>query len=109
MIIGKLRHLVKLQSSADTQNEFGEETNKVWSTDENIFASIEPIRGRELLEFQQMNAEVTHRIIIRNTSNATAAKRILWGSRIFDINVVRKIEERNIMMELLCKEMIDLT
>jgi SPP1 family predicted phage head-tail adaptor len=109
MIIGKLRHKVKLQSSQDTQNEFGEETNKNWATDEQIFASIEPLRGRELLEFNQMNAEVTHRIIIRETSNATASKRILWGTRIFDINVVRKIEERNIMMELLCKEMIDLT
>ena len=105
MIIGKLRHLVKLQSSDDAMSDYGEET-KTWVTDESIFASIEPIRGRELLEFDQMGAEISHRIIIRNTDNATPAKRILWGTGIFDINVVRKIEERNIMMELLCKEKV---
>ena len=105
MIIGKLRHLVKLQSSIDTMSDYGEET-KTWVTIESIYASVEPLRGRELLEFDQMEAEISHRIIIRATDNATPSTRILWGSRIFDINVVRKIEEREIMMELFCKELV---
>lgn len=103
MIIGKLRHYVDLQSATASQNGYGEES-KVWATDESIFAQIEPLRGQQLLEYQQINAELTHRIIIRYTSNATPAKRIKWGSRIFDISVVRNVEERNISQELLCKE-----
>jgi SPP1 family predicted phage head-tail adaptor len=105
MIIGKLKHYVNLQSSTNAIDDYGEE-NKTWSTDESIFAQIQPLRGSELLEYQQINAELTHRIIIRYTSNATPAKRILFGSRIFDINVVRNIDEKNEMQELLCKEKV---
>lgn len=105
MVIGKLRHYVQLQSSADAQDDYGQQS-KVWTTEESIFASIQPLRGQELLEFQQINAELTHKIFIRHTSNATPAKRIKFGTRIFDINVVRNIDERNIMQELLCKEKV---
>ena len=105
MDIGKLRHYVQIQSSANAQDDCGQQS-KVWTTEESIFASIQPLRGQELLEFQQINAELTHRIIIRYTSNATPAKRIKFGTRIFDINVVRNINERNIMQELLCKELV---
>ena len=103
MIIGKLRHKVKLQSSAQAQDGYGQES-KVWATDESIWAQIQPLRGAELLEYQQISTEVTHRIIIRYNSSVTSAKRILFGTRIFDINVPRNIDERNIFMELLCKE-----
>jgi len=96
---------VNIESSADAQDEYGEES-KVWANEESVFASIQPLRGQELLEFQQINAELTHRIIIRHTSNATVAKRIKFGTRIFDINVVRNIDERNTMQELLCKEKV---
>ena len=105
MIIGKLRHKVNLQSSTQAQGGYGGES-KVWATDESIFAQIQPLRGSELLEFQQINSELTHRIIIRHTSNATSAKRILYGARIFDINVVRNLKEKNGMVELICKEKV---
>jgi SPP1 family predicted phage head-tail adaptor len=105
MDIGKLRHYVQLESSANAQDDYGEQS-KVWSTEESFYASVQPLRGQELLEFQQINAELSHRIIIRHTSNVTPAKRIKFGTRIFDINVVRNIDERNIMQELLCKEKV---
>jgi len=108
MDIGKLKHYVQLQGSANAQDEYGEQS-KVWATEESIFASIQPLRGQELLEYQQINAELTHSIIIRHTSNATPAKRIKFGTRIFDISVVRNIDERNVMQELLCKEKVVLT
>ena len=105
MVIGKLRHYVKLQSSTSAQDEYNQEF-KTWATDESIFAQIKPLRGAELLEYQQLSTELSHSIIIRYTSNATPAKRILWGTRIFDINVVRNVDERNIYQELLCKEKV---
>lgn len=105
MDIGKLRHDIQIQSSANAQDGYGEQS-KVWTTEESVFASIQPMRGQELLEFQQMNVELSHRIIIRHTDNATPANRIKFGTRIFDINVVRNINERNIMQELLCKEKV---
>ena len=105
MIIGKLRHKVNLQSSTQAQDGYGEES-KTWSTDESIFAQIQPLRGTELIEYQQLSTELTHRIIIRYNSSVTPKKRILWGTRIFDINVVRNIDEKNVYQELLCKEKV---
>jgi SPP1 family predicted phage head-tail adaptor len=104
--IGKLRHRVQIQSSTDAQDGYGEQ-QKIWATEENVFASIEPIRGREWLEAQQVNLELTHRIIIRHTTNATAKNRIKFGDRIFDIAAPPiNIEEKNIYQELLCKEKV---
>jgi len=100
-----MRHYVNLQSYTTSQDDYGGQV-KTWSTDESIYAQVEPLRGQQLLEYQQINAELTHRIIIRYTANATPDKRIKWGSRIFDISVVRNIEEKGRMQELLCKEKI---
>ena len=105
MDIGKLRHYVQIESFTAAQDNYGQQ-NKVWATEESVFASIEPLRGREWLEAQQVSAELSHRIIIRHTNNAKPNNRIKFGTRIFDINVVRNIDERNIMQELLCKELV---
>jgi len=105
MDVGKLRHYVQIQSSTEAQDGYGQQ-NKIWATEESVFASIEPIRGSEWLEAQQVGAELSHRIIIRHTDNAKPNNRIKFGTRIFDINVVRNIDERNTMQELLCKELV---
>lgn len=103
MQIGKLRHYVDLQSSDDVPNEFGE-IEKTWSTFASVWASIEPLSGRELLQYQQLNAELSHRIVIRYNSSITPKCRIVYDARIFDINVIKNPDERNIFLELLCKE-----
>jgi len=103
MQIGKLRHYVDLQSSSDVPNDVGE-IEKDWSTFASVWASIEPLSGRELLQYQQLNAELSHRIVIRYNSSINNKCRVVFDSRIFDINVVKNLEERNVHQELLCKE-----
>jgi len=103
MQIGKLRHYVDLQSSSDVPNELGE-IEKTWSTIASVFASIEPLSGRELLQYQQFNAEMSHRIVIRYNSSVNSKCRVKFGYRIFDINMVKNPDERNIFLELICKE-----
>lgn len=101
----KLHHKVQLQSSDDVKNELGE-VEKTWSTFANVWASIEPLTGREILQYQQLNAELSHRIVIRHHSSVNPKCRIKFGMRIFDINVSLNLEERNIYQELLCKEAV---
>lgn len=103
MQIGKLRHYVDLQSSSDVPNEVGER-EKTWTTFASVWASIEPLSGRKLLQYQHLNAELSHRIVIRYNSSVTSKCRIVFGTRIFDINVVKNLEERNIYLEILGKE-----
>ena len=103
MRIGPLRHRIAIQSSTPTQGEYGE-VSLVWATDATVWASIEPLSGREMVSAQQQHAETTHRIRLRYTTNVTAESRISFDSRTFEIVSLINRKEMNWMLELLCKE-----
>ena len=42
------------------------------------WASIEPLRGRELVVAQGMRADLTHRIVLRYRGDVHEASRIVW-------------------------------
>ena len=91
---GKLRHKISIQSKASTRNGYNE-VDDTWSTDFTTRASITPLSGRELTEAQQVNSEVTHKVVTRYREPVSSAQRILFGSRIFHIVSVINPEERN--------------
>jgi len=103
MRAGNLRHKLEIQENTPTRNAVGEEVDS-WTTVATVWASIEPLSGVELLNAQQVAAETTVRIGLRYRSGVTAAHRIKFGARIFDINVVSNVGERNRELQLLCKE-----
>ena len=104
MNAGQLRHRIELQSSDGSKNTFGEK-EKIWTTYATVWASIEPLRGRELLWAQQISAELTHHIEIRYNSNVNAKHRARMGVRIFDFNTVKNVDEKDEMLEIFCKEL----
>jgi len=110
MKAGKLRHRIELQSNAPTQDSYGEPIAS-WTTDDTVWASIEPLSGRELLRAQEVHAEVTTRIRVRypgalGASTLTADDRIKHGARIFEIAAVINPDERDRELELLCVEAV---
>ena len=52
----------------------------------------------------QLEARVSHRIVIRYRDDVTTNDRILWGSRTFNIRAVIDREARGRWLELLCEE-----
>lgn len=84
--IGSLRHRVTVQqrTSPPTRDSFGEPI-QVWSNVAGVWASVEPLTGRELFQAQQVRADLTHRIALRGFAGLNAAERILWGSRVFNL------------------------
>jgi len=100
---GELRHRVTIQQKSVTRNTFGEEI-VTWQDVATVWAAIEPLRGREFFESQQVNAEVTTRIRIRYRPGITPTMRVVYGSRIFDIQAVINVEERNRELHLMCRE-----
>jgi SPP1 family predicted phage head-tail adaptor len=105
MKAGALKNLVSLQSASSTQGSTGEES-QTWSTYATAWASISPMAGRELEHASQVFASANYKIIIRHNSSVTPSHRVLWGTRIFEINAVLNVLERNREMELYCKELI---
>lgn len=107
MQIGKLRHKVELQARTEppTRDGYGQRTSE-WKTLKTVWASIEPATGKQLFVAQQIQAEISHVVTIRYYSGLTQNERVLFGTRIFDINFVRNVDERNVYQELFCKEAV---
>lgn len=101
--IGQLRHRLELHSASPTPNDFNEPID-AWSSYGTVWGRISPMKGEELFHAQQTNATVTHKILIRYNSNVTAKHRVIFNSRIFEINAVLDPEERNEMLFLHCTE-----
>lgn len=103
MQAGKLRHRVEVQSTTETVDAHGGVV-RTWTTDATRWASIEPLRMRESFEAQQIEAKISHRIIMRHYPSLVSSQRILHGARVFNIHSIRNIEERDIMTEVLAME-----
>ncbi|MDA8212164.1 MAG: phage head closure protein [Clostridia bacterium] len=105
MNAGELRHRVKIQQKSVTRDSFGAES-VTWSDVATVWAVVEPLRGREFFGAQQVNAEVTTRIRIRYRSGVVPTMRALYGSRVYDIQSVINLDERNRELQLMCKEVV---
>ena len=104
MRAGRLRYQVKIQSpQKDTSPGGGEVT---WSDFATVWAAIEPLRGSEFFLSQQVNAEVTGKIVMRYLEGVKPDMRILYGSRVFEIDSILDIAERHRELRLLVKERV---
>ncbi len=102
---GKLRHQIQIHVKTETRGASGgviktpARIGKVW-------ASIAPLRTSETFAAQAVQSTVTHRITIRHFEGLTTDHRIVFGTRNFEINSVRNIDERNRMMEVMAVEKV---
>ena len=103
MRAGRLRHRVSIQSTSESTDAFGALTDS-WSTDATVWASIEPISGREAQIAKQTNPLVSHRVVMRYRSGVTPKNRILFGSSVYHITEVINPDQRNISLRLMCIE-----
>jgi SPP1 family predicted phage head-tail adaptor len=104
---GQLRRSVAIQATTDTRNSVGEPVES-WATitGGTVWASLEPLTGREYQTAGVIAAEASHMVRIRYLANITPKHRVLFGSRVFDILGVRNIEERQRMTELFVRERV---
>jgi hypothetical protein len=66
--------------------------------------SVEPLKGWERMQAQQLQTPVTHQVFLRHRAGVTTAKRIRWGGRVFEIKEVINVEEANRWLRLKCVE-----
>lgn len=95
----KLKHRIEIQATTQTTDGAGGFT-EAWATVATVWASIEPANSRERFIAMQTETHTTHVIMCRYQSVITTAKRILFGSRIFDIVEVLNIEEANTVLKI---------
>lgn len=75
-----------------------------WVTINTVWASIEPISGKEQLQAGKLTGSTMYRLRMRYDSAITPAMRFMFGSRIFNIRSILNVDERNRTMEIIAEE-----
>lgn len=105
---GDLRHRVTFQQRTEVRDALGG-ASVAWRDVATVWANIQPLGARERLAAQAIHVEVSHTVTIRYHAQfanprTTAALRLLYGERIFDIHGVTDPDERHQSLELACGE-----
>ena len=101
---GDLRHVIVFQEPIATQS--GVDTVITWQNFETVRASIEPLRGREFIEAQAVNTELTIRIKCYYVANLNPKMRILnkLTRDVYKILSIVNIENENYALEIMCHQ-----
>lgn len=103
MIIGRMRERVSIQAPQEVQSPSGEVTLG-WTTAVGpVWASVEGLSSRDILQAMQSNVVASHRIRIRHRSDVTHENRVVWRGRTMEIASVVEKENRTVL-EILARE-----
>jgi SPP1 family predicted phage head-tail adaptor len=101
--IGDLRHYIELQSYNDFTDVYGK-TVRTWETYATVFAQVTPTSNSESINGLQLNSSTTHAVMIRYRDDVQSNHRILFGSRILNIQSVRNLDEMKVALGIVCQE-----
>lgn len=104
---GKLRKRITIEVVSQTVSDDGQPL-ETWTTFAVRWASVEPIEtsGREYLQAQAIQADVTHVVTLRYLAGVTPKHRVNWDNRTLEIQSTANIEERGRMLILYCREQV---
>ena len=108
MRAGRLRTRITIQQLAigSPQQKPSGAPDAAWATYCEVYASIDPIIGREYFAAQQVQSEVDTKIRVRYmtavTAGITAAMRVSAGGVIYTIKAVIDVENRHRELLLMC-------
>jgi SPP1 family predicted phage head-tail adaptor len=103
MKISDLRHRITLQRKDIVKDPEGIAI-ETWADVATVWASVEPIRGREYFQAAAVNAENTVRFRIRYRPGIMPNMRVLYNGRTFNIQSVIDVNERHREIQLMCQE-----
>lgn len=106
MRAGKLHHQITIQQANETQGPTGEMAIS-WSDFATVWASVEPLRGREFWAAKEQQAQVDTRIRMRYQTGITPKMQVVFGARTYLIYAVINPEMRNIELQLMCQEVVE--
>ena len=104
MEAGNLRHRITLQRPAggDASDPNGATE---WGNYATAYASVLPLRGRELWEAQAAQSTIDHRIMLRWRPGVKHNTRVLLGGRKFEVLNIIEQGERYEWLQLMCREL----
>ena len=88
MQIGKLRHRVRIERPATTQDPATGEMVPGWALVATVWASVEPLSAREFIAAQSGQSEVTARVMMRHRDVITPDMRLVHRGQVYNIEGV---------------------
>jgi len=110
--VSRLRHRLTLQQEVETPDGAGGYARS-WQDVADLWGEIIPLTGsgasakgsgKEALFAGQIQASISHRILLRYRPGVSAAMRLVFEKRAFNIRSVANIEEKKDTLELLVQE-----
>ncbi len=105
MKIGHLRHRVTIQKKHITTDVLKQQ-KETWADIATVWASVEPLSGREYFAARQTNTDVTVKVIMRYRPGVSTDMRIIFNDRVFEIISVINHHERCRILVLMCREVL---
>lgn len=85
MIIGKMNERITIKAPAEVRSPSGETTLNWDTTVATVWASVDGLSSRDILQAQQANVMATHRIRIRSRGDVLHTHRIIWRGKTMEI------------------------
>lgn len=107
MRAGLLGHRVTLQAPVEVRGADYADVQRTWANVATVWASVEPLSAREFFQNLEVQGELSARIRLRWSSAIAGISqkwRVLYGSRVFEIQGVINVGEHGVELELLCAE-----
>jgi SPP1 family predicted phage head-tail adaptor len=101
-----LRHRITIQQKSFIRDTYGQPVEE-WSDVFTVWASINPLTGKDLFAAESVQSEITHKIKIRFKLGIKPDMRVRFGDRYFQIiSPPINFNERNIELQLMCRELV---
>ena len=107
---GDLRHRIAIQSQSTTQDAATGEPSSVWNTVLETWAAIDTVSAMERYQrggAAEFVAQALHRVTMRWPGagvGIAGGMRVAFGMRMFTIQAVENVQERNRVLKLTCVE-----
>ena len=102
---GKLQHKVSLQRFETVVDPETGHREQIWKEIASPWVAIEPISGREFLAAAAERAEVTTRITMYYRADVTAAARIVYRGKVYNIKAALPDPDTGLeWLTLMCTE-----
>lgn len=99
---GKLNERVTLRAPSVDRDQFGEATLD-FDDIATVWAQVDGLSSREILQAMQANVVASHRIRIRFRGDLTPHCRIIWRDRTMEVSSLVERQSRT-MLEMLVRE-----
>lgn len=93
-VASSLKKRVTVQNVTRTPDGQGGFT-ETWTDAADVWCSIEPLKAWERYQAAQLQAPVTHKIVMRYNRSVTAQSRLKYGDRVFTVKEVINQKEEN--------------